>query len=350
MDGKIYKRLLEGTVIPAHPLALTKDLKLDEGRQRRLTRYYLAAGVGGLAVGVHTTQFAIHRAEVGLYEPVLSLAMEEINRARMTGPFIKVAGICGPTAQAVREAELAARLGYDLGLVSLGGFGECSDDQLIAHVAAITEQLPVFGFYLQPSVGGRLLSYEFWKKLAELPGVCAIKTAPFNRYETLKVVRAVCYSSRRSQIALYTGNDDNIVQDLLAIYRFNVGGRVVTKTFVGGLLGHWSVWTRQAVVLFEQIRACTARQYKGIDELLALGTAVTDMNAAIFDAPNAFKGSIAGIHEVLRRQGLLQETVCLDPRERLSAGQAAEISRVLSLYPDLTDDGFVREFLENDAN
>ena len=350
MDAATNKLLLAGTVIPAHPLALDRNLKLDEKRQRRLTRYYLAAGAGGLAVGVHTTQFAIHRPDTGLYEPVLSLAMDEMNRAHRTDSLIKVAGICGPTDQAVREAGLAAKLGYDLGLVSLGGLKDLPEDALIDQIAAITEVLPVFGFYLQPSVGGRLLSYAFWEKMAELPGVYAIKTAPFNRYETLNVVRAVCYSSRREQIALYTGNDDNIVQDLLARYSFHVGGNRVTKTFAGGLLGHWAVWTHQAVALFKEIKACIRNQYAEIGNLLVKGTAITDMNAAIFDAPNAFRGSIAGIHEVLRRQGLLEEIVCLDPGDKLSPGQADEISRVCSLYPDLLDDTFVKDFLKRDPD
>lgn len=348
MDSAIKKLLHEGTVIPAHPLALTSDLQLDEARQRRLTRYYIASGVGGLAVGVHTTQFSIRKPEINLLEPVLRLASEEIDNAKLTTPFIKIAGICGPTAQALKEASLAIKYGYQLGLVSLGGLKDYSEEQLIEHVKAIAGVIPVFGFYLQPAVGGRLLSYSFWKKFSEIPGVQAIKTAPFNRYQTLDVVRAVCSSSRRDEIALYTGNDDNIVPDLLSTYRFNINGVTIEKGFAGGLLGHWSVWTSQVVELFKKIKSCINNNYTGLQELLTEGIAVTDMNAAIFDPSHAFKGSIAGIHEVLRRQGLLEGTWCLDKEEALSPGQLQEIDRVTSQYPFLIDDEFVKDFLEKD--
>jgi len=350
MDSAIEKLLQQGTVIPAHPLALNRDLHLDENRQRRLTRYYLAAGVGGLAVGVHTTQFSIRRPEVKLLEPVLQLAAEEIKQAQLDRPFIKIAGICGPTAQAVEEAGLAVKYGYDLGLVSLGGLKDFSEEQLIEHIKTITGIIPVFGFYLQPAVGGRLLSYAFWEKLAELPGVHAIKTAPFNRYQTLDVVRAVCHSSRREKIALYTGNDDNIIADLLSTYRFTINGTTIEKRFAGGLLGHWSVWTYKVVELFESIKSCINSNYAGLQELLTLGIAVTDMNAAIFDPGHAFRGSIAGIHEVLRRQGLLEGIWCLDKEEILSPGQLEEINRVTSQYSYLTDNEFVKDFLEKERS
>jgi hypothetical protein len=350
MDSATEKLLHKGAVIPAHPLALNRDMRLDENRQRRLTRYYLAAGVGGLAVGVHTTQFSIRKPEVKLLEPVLQLAAEEIKQARLDRPFIKIAGICGPTAQAVEEAGLAAKYGYDLGLVSLGGLKDFSEEQLIEHIKTITGIIPVFGFYLQPAVGGRLLSYAFWEKLAELPGVHAIKTAPFNRYQTLDVVRAVCHSSRREEIALYTGNDDNIIADLLSTYRFTINGEAIEKRFAGGLLGHWSVWTYKVVELFESIKSCINNNYSGLQELLTLGIAVTDMNAAIFDPGHAFRGSIAGIHEVLRRQGLLQGIWCLDKEEILSPGQLQEIDRVTSQYSYLTDNEFVKDFLEKERN
>jgi len=350
MDSAIEKLLQQGTVIPAHPLALNRDLHLDENRQRRLTRYYLAAGVGGLAVGVHTTQFSIRRPEVKLLEPVLQLAAEEIKQAQLDRPFIKIAGICGPTAQAVEEAGLAVKYGYDLGLVSLGGLKDFSEEQLIEHIKTITGIIPVFGFYLQPAVGGRLLSYAFWEKLAELPGVHAIKTAPFNRYQTLDVVRAVCHSSRREKIALYTGNDDNIMADLLSTYRFTINGTTIEKRFAGGLLGHWSVWTHQVVEIFENIKSCINNNYVGLQELLTLGIAVTDMNAAIFDPGHAFRGSIAGIHEVLRRQGLLEGIWCLDKEEILSPGQLQEINRVTSQYSYLTDNEFVKDFLEKERS
>ena len=350
MDSATEKLLHKGAVIPAHPLALNRDLRLDENRQRRLTRYYLAAGVGGLAVGVHTTQFSIRKPEVKLLEPVLQLAAEEIKQAQLNRPFIKIAGICGPTAQAVEEAGLAVKYGYDLGLVSLGGLKDFSEEQLIEHIKTITGIIPVFGFYLQPAVGGRLLSYAFWEKLAELPGVHAIKTAPFNRYQTLDVVRAVCHSSRREKIALYTGNDDNIIADLLSTYRFTINGTTIEKRFAGGLLGHWSVWTHQVVEIFENIKSCINNNYVGLQELLTLGIAVTDMNAAIFDPGHAFRGSIAGIHEVLRRQGLLEGIWCLDKEEILSPGQLQEINRVTSQYSYLTDNEFVKDFLEKERS
>lgn len=350
MNSSTEKLLYEGTVIPAHPLALTSDLKLDEYRQRRLTRYYLAAGVGGVAVGVHTTQFSIRKPEIKLLEPVLQLAAEEIEKANLNRPFIKVAGVCGPTSQATEEARLAVKYGYDLGLVSLGGLKDYSEDQLVAHIKAVSEIIPVFGFYLQPSVGGRILSYEFWEKMVDIPGVYAIKTAPFNRYQTLDVVRAVCNSSRCEKIALYTGNDDNIVADLLTPFRFVVNGRQVEKQFVGGLLGHWAVWTKNAVALLQEIKQCISNNYSGMQNLLAKGVEVTDMNAVIFDAAHSFHGCIPGIHEVLRRQGILEGLWCLNPEEKLSAGQLEEIDRVYRSYEALTDDDFVKAFLNNATN
>ncbi|WP_212003553.1 dihydrodipicolinate synthase family protein [Chitinophaga sp. HK235] len=347
---KVPDLLYSGTVIPAHPLALNQHRQLDEYRQRRLTRYYIASGAGGVAVGVHTTQFTIRDPRVGLYETVLRLAAEEIAAAQLTRPFIRVAGLCGPTAQAADEARIALKYGYHMGLLSLGGLNHLSEGELIAHVRTISEIIPVFGFYLQPSVGGRILSYRFWEQLVEIPGVKAIKTAPFNRYQTLDVVRAVCHSSRCEDIALYTGNDDNIVADLLTTYRFTVNGREVIKRFAGGLLGHWSVWTSQVLPLFERIKRCILEDYSGAGELLQQGIAVTDMNAALFDPSNAFKGSIAGIHEVLRRQGLMEGIWCLDEAETLSPGQLEEIDRVVAAWPQLTDDNFVKAFLAKETN
>jgi dihydrodipicolinate synthase/N-acetylneuraminate lyase len=314
-------------VIPAHPLALTSDRRLDERRQRGLSRYYLAAGAGGLAVGVHTTQFAIR--EAGLYERVLRLAAEE-----MGGRGMAIAGVCGATGQALREARTARELGYNAGLLSLGALPEASVEELIAHARAVAGVIPLFGFYLQPSVGGRVLSYEFWSRFVEIPEVVAIKIAPFNRYQTLDVVRAVAESGRAGEIALYTGNDDNILADLVT--EFDFGGSKLR--FAGGLLGHWAVWTSRAV---EQFRAAQ-RADAG---LLTLGAQVTDANAAIFDVAHGFAGCIPGIHEVLRRQGLLAGRWCLDPTEELSPGQAEEIDRVSRLYPHLNDDDFVRRHL-----
>jgi dihydrodipicolinate synthetase family protein len=348
LNTEIKKLLHEGAVIPAHPLVLDKNSNLDEGRQRRLTRYYIASGAGGVAVGVHTTQFEIRRPEVNLLETVLRLAAEEIWAAQLTYPFIKVAGVVGPTLSALQEAALAVKYGYNLGLVSLGGLSDHSETDLITHVRAVADIIPVFGFYLQPAVGGRILSFNFWKQLVEIPNVHAIKVAAFNRYQTLDVVRAVCHSTRRNQIALYTGNDDNIVADLLTPYRFKINGELVEKRFVGGLLGHWAVWTKRATELLKEIKACLAGNGEGVSNLLAKGIAVTDMNEVIFDARNSFHGCIPGIHEVLRRQGLLEGTWCLNPAEKLSNGQMEEIDRICKQYPELTDDAFVDRFLAND--
>ena len=334
----VREHLRTGQVIPAHPLALTSSRTLDEARQRGLTRYYIDAGAGGIAVGVHTTQFAIRDAGVGLYRPVLELAAEEA-RAALSGadrPFALVAGVCGHTAQAGTEAEIAAALGYDAGLLSLGDWRTESEAELIDHCRAIAEVIPLFGFYLQPAVGGRVLSYAFWREFAEIPNVWAIKIAPFNRYQTIDVVRAVVEAGR-DDIALYTGNDDNIVADLLTPFPVHVGGTTVVRWIDGGLLGQWAVWTRGAVSLLTAIKA--ARVTGEFEPtLLSHGAALTDANAAVFDAANAFRGCIPGIHEVLRRQGLLDGIWCLDPLETMSAGQADEITRVWRSYPEVTDD------------
>lgn len=338
------KALHEGLVIPAHPLALNAERKLDEKRQRALTRYYIDAGSGGIAVGVHSTQFEIRDPEHNLFEPVLRMAAEEVERANISRPFIKVAGICGPTEQALEETEIALRLGYDAGLVSMGGLQDWTEEQHLERIRKIAERIPVFGFYLQPSVGGRIFSYDFWRQMADIPGVVAIKIAPFNRYQTIDVVRAVCNSDRRDEIALYTGNDDNIVADLLTEYSFNVNGKQVKKRIVGGLLGHWAVWTKKAVELLEEIKA-VRNEPTIAAEWLKRNIEVTDSNAAFFDPAHQFAGCIPGIHEVLRRQGLLEGTWCLNPDEVLSPGQSEEIDRVYRDYPHLNDDDFVKENL-----
>lgn len=345
LPPSVKRALHDGVVIPAHPLALTASRTLDERRQKALTRYYIASGAGGIAVGVHTTQFEIRDKNVNLFEPVLRLAAETVKEAVLDRPFVKVAGVCGPTAQAVSEAQIAADLGYDLGLVSLGGLSDWTERELIQHVEKIADILPVFGFYLQPSVGGRRLSYDFWRELAEMPNVMAIKIAPFNRYQTLDVVRAVCHSSRGDEIALYTGNDDNIVGDLLTTYRFFVEGKVVEKRIVGGLLGHWAVWTKKAVELLEEIKTVRAKGGTVPADLLTKGMEITDANAAFFDPSNDFAGCIPGIHEVLRRQGLLEGRWCLNPDEELSEGQKEEIDRVYRDYPHLNDDDWVMAHL-----
>jgi hypothetical protein len=342
LNSKIRSLLFEGTVIPAHPLALSRDLRIDEARQRRLTQYYIASGVGGLAVGVHTTQFEIRSPQHNMYEPVLKLAAEEIAVHAAGKAFIKVAGICGPLAAAVEEAKIAKQYGYDLGLLSMGGLNHLTEEELIDRTRAVAEIIPVFGFYLQPAVGGRVLSFRFWRAFCEIENVYAIKVAAFNRYQSLDVVRAVCESSRAGDIALYTGNDDNIIADLITTFSFKVNGENVEKKFVGGLLGHWAVWTAKAVEMFNRIKVSGAGE---ISSLLTEGVKVTDMNAAIFDPSHLFKGSIAGIHYVLQQQGLLDGIWCLNPAEVLSDGQIDEITRVCKIYPELTDDLFVNEFI-----
>ncbi|MEV4366826.1 dihydrodipicolinate synthase family protein [Nonomuraea sp. NPDC049637] len=327
--------LREGTVIPAHPLALTAGRTLDERRQRALTRYYLASGAGGAAVAVHTTQFEIRRA--GLLRPVLELAAEVVAK-EAERPFVMVAGACGDTAQAVAEAELAASLGYHAVLLSpqVPGAGE---PELLARARAVGEVLPVIGFYLQEAVGGRRLGPSFWRSLSEQESVVAIKMAPFDRYRTLDVVRAVAASGRGDDLALYTGNDDNILADLLS----PVAGRRI----VGGLLGQWAVWTRAAVLMFDEVRRAWAGDDEVLRSLLARAGDLTDANGAVFDVAGGFRGCIAGVHEVLRRQGLLAGTWCLNPDEGLSPGQAAEIARVSAAYPWLVDDEFVAAHLDD---
>lgn len=342
IDSTILRLLQRGVAIPANPLALTAARTLDERRQRALCRYYVAAGAGGLAVGVHTTQFAIRNPEIGLFRPVLELAREEMDRADKTRQevLVRIGGICGETDQATKEAELLRALGYHAGLLSLTALKDADEAALIEHCRAVSTVLPLIGFYLQPAVGGRVLSYGFWRRFAEIGNVAAVKIAPFNRYYTLDVARAITESGR-GDIAIYTGNDDNIVLDLLTPYRFRVDGETVERRIVGGLLGHWSVWTHKAAELLTQCHA-VARQGKGVPmEMLRRAVEVTDSNAAFFDAANGFAGCIAGLHEVLRRQGLLEGIWCLDPAEALSPGQNDEIDRVYRAYPHLNDDAFV---------
>jgi hypothetical protein len=346
LDSKISQELARGIVIPAHPLALTADRRLDERRQRALTRYYAAAGAGGLAVGVHTTQFAIRDPRIGLFEPVLKLAAEEMDRADLTRttPLVRIGGICGDTAQAMREARLLVDLGYHAGLVSLSSLADASDAALINHCSNIAEVVPIVGFYMQTSVGGRVLSYRFWREFVEIENVAAIKIAPFDRYRTLNVMRAVCESGR--SIPLYTGNDDNIVMDLLTPYAFSVDGKRRELRMPGGLLGHWAVWTKVAVGLFRECRKVAGGKEGVPNSLLQRGIEVTDANAAFFDAVNHFAGCNAGILEVLRKQGLLAGIWCLDRNETLSPGQKEEIDRVYAAYPHLNDDEFVRQGMD----
>lgn len=339
---QILASLRRGTVIPAHPLALNADRRLDRRRQRALTRYYLDAGAGGIAVGVHTTQFAIR--DVGLYQPALELAMRTAGDWARTSP-IMIAGLAGRTDQALREAQTARDLGYHAGLLSLAAMHGAGEDELIAHAEAIARNMPLVGFYLQPAVGGIVLPVSFWRRFAAIENVVAIKIAPFNRYRTLDVIRGVVEAGAQDRVTLYTGNDDHIVLDLLTPFTLFAGGHTDTVRIRGGLLGHWSVWVRTAVELLGRIHAAVD---SGVipEDLLALDSQVTDCNAAIFDAANDFHGVIAGCHEILRRQGLLEGVWCLDPAESLGPGQASEIDRVYAAYPHLNDDAFVRANLE----
>jgi len=343
----IRQRVKRGVVIPAMPLALTPDRTFDEKHQRALTRYYIAAGVGGIAVGVHSTQFKIRDPEFGLFEPVLRLVSGSIDRCcKPKAAILKVAGICGRTEQALKEAGFAAENGYHAGLLSLAAFAHDDIPTMIAHCKQVAAVMPIFGFYLQPSVGGRILPYLFWRRFVEIENVLAIKIAPFNRYQTFDVVRAVCDAGRENDIALYTGNDDNIVVDLLTEYRIQTARGEKAVRIVGGLLGHWSVWTKNAVDLVKQIHELTENQAPLPPQMLSLAQEVTDVNAVIFDASNNYSGCIPGIHEVLRRQGLFRGTWCLDKNEILSAGQSEQIDRAYAAYPHLNDDAFVRDNLE----
>jgi hypothetical protein len=337
IEPGVRRRIAQGTVIPAHPLALDRKRVLDRTHQRALTRYYIDAGSGGLAVGVHTTQFAIR--EVGMYAPVLELAAEAAAEWT-TKPLALVAGLAGPTRQAVAEAKTALAIGYHAGLLSLAAMKQASEDEIIAHCETVAREIPLVGFYLQPAVGGVILSANFWRRFAAIDNVIAIKIAPFNRYRTLDVLRGVCAAGALDRITLYTGNDDHILLDLTLPFDLRDNG-VTTRTHIrGGLLGHWSVWTASAVKQFER---CRAAQGQGAvpDDLLALDARVTDCNSAFFDVANDFHGCIAGCHEVLRRQGLLEGIWCLDPAEGLSPGQAEQIERVSREHSDLADDAFV---------
>ena len=338
--------LNNGTVIPAIPLALDENRKFDEKRQRTLIKYYLNAGAGGIAVAVHTTQFAIRSPEVNLFITVVKTVIDEIEQfeKRTHKTIVKIIGVCGKVEQAVSEAKFAAEVNADAVLLSPSGLGDLSEGEMIERTKIIAGIMPVFGFYLQPAAGGRIFSAAYWKRLSDIDGVVAIKCAPFNRYQTIELVRGVALSERRGEIALYTGNDDNILLDLLTKYEINVDGKTIEKRFVGGLLGHWAVWTKTAVDLFENIR-----QYKNKDipaELLTLAIKITDANAAFFDAANHYAGCIPGVHEVLRRQGILKGIWCLNPNETLSPGQSEEIDRVYADYPELNDDEFVKSHLD----
>jgi hypothetical protein len=349
VDSRIFTRLREGCVIPAHPLALTPQNKLDERCQRALTRYYLAAGAGGVAVGVHTTQFAIHDPKVGLYRPVLELAAATASQCVQSGkiqPPILIAGVVGNTAQAVREAQLAVKLGYHVGLLSLTALRGKAIEDLIDHARQVAQVIPVMGFYLQSTISQMVLPQEFWRRLVEIPNVRAIKIAPFHRYQTLDVLEAVARSGRNGEIALYTGNDDNILIDLLTPHVFRVDGRDVRLQIVGGLLGQWACWTKRAVEDLETIRTIRAAGRSVPQEMLTLAAQLTLANKAMFDADNAFAGCIPGISYVLHRQGLMSHIGTLDAADRLSPGQTEAMDSIVQQYRHLTDDEFVRANLD----
>ena len=342
----VLTALQEGMVIPALPLALDKNRKMDERRQRALMRYYLDAGAGGVAVAVHTTQFEIRLPEIGLYRSVLELAREEFDRFinKNNNPIFRVAGVIGKTEQAVSEAKIALECGYHAVLLSVAAFSDASNEEIIAHCKKVAKVIPVVGFYLQPAVGGRRLDVNFWREFARIENVIAIKMAPFNRYYTLDVVRGVAESGRADDITLYTGNDDNILVDLLSEYQIRVDGKTIKKRIVGGLLGHWAVWTRSAVKLLEEVKSGVYTN--DTRKALIRANEITDTNAVFFDAANNFAGCITGLHEVLRRQGLLEGIWTLNENETLSPGQREEIDRVYEAYPHLNDDEFVKMNLE----
>ncbi|MBD3267669.1 dihydrodipicolinate synthase family protein [bacterium] len=345
----IIKTLQEGQVIPAHPLALTPSGELDTPHQRALTRYYLESGAGGIAVGVHTTQFEIRDPQHGLLKPVLQLAEETVTAhesQQPDQPIIRIAGICGNTNQAVEEAMLARDLGYHIGLLSLGALREADTDTLIKHANAVAHEIPIMGFYLQPAVGGRYLDYAFWRRFCEIPNVVAIKIAPFNRYQTLDVLRGAAASGRAEDIALYTGNDDTILFDLFSRFAIPHNGDEYLMHFVGGLLGHWAFWTKPAVEMLNKIKTLREKEDPIPQDLTTLAWQITDVNSAVFDPANRFAGCISGIHEILHRQGLMRSTLCLNKDESLSPGQKEEIDRVYQAYPHLNDDAFIQQNLE----
>lgn len=338
------QKLKEGTVIPATPLALNEDRTINEKGVRLLMNYYLSCGVGGIATAVHTTQFEIRDPEVALFEPILKIVSEEIDAFEKANNtvIIKVAGVCGPIEQAVAEAKLAKSYGYDAVLLSPGGLNHMSEDYLIERTKAVAEIMPVIGFYLQTAVGGRVFTYDYWQKVCAVDNVVAIKVASFNRYTTLDVARAAATSPRADEITLYTGNDDSIVIDLLTKFEFNENGKTYTKRFEGGLLGHWTMWTKNVVDMLAAIKE--EREKDAISSrFLTLAAQVTDANGVFFDAAHGFAGCIPGVHELLRRQGLMENILCLNPDETLSEGQAEEITRVCNAYPHLTDDDFIKE-------
>lgn len=349
-EKRVLQALREGLFIPAHPLVLRKDKTIDEKRQAALTRYYISAGAGGIAIGVHTTQFRVHDPKLNLYRQLLELTIDVVKDSeRRTGRrIVRIAGIAGGTEQAVSEARLAWSLGYDAGMVELASLRGSSWERMLEHVKAVSREIPVVGFYMQTAIGGLRLPYFFWRRLfEEVENVVAVKIAPFNRYDTLEVLRALVDSEREDEVAMYTGNDDSIVFDLLTTFTFRRRGEPVRVRIVGGLLGHWAFWTATSVRLFLTVKRYASSGECIPPELLTIAAQVTDVNAAVFDAANGFKGCIPGIHEMLRRSGLIDEVVLLDPEERLSPGQLEEIDRVCRDYPHFNDGNFVAAHLSD---
>jgi dihydrodipicolinate synthase/N-acetylneuraminate lyase len=347
IPSEVKKALFKGVVIPALPLALNQHRQLDEAKQRLLMKYYLNAGAGGVAVAVHTTQFEIRLPEVNLYKRVLEIANEEFDNytAKTLKPIVRIAGVIGKTEQAKKEAKIALKNGFHAVLLGVAAFSGASNQEILEHCKAIAEIIPIIGFYLQPAVGGQRLDVDFWREFAQIENVIAIKMAPFNRYQTFDVVRGVAESGRAEEIALYTGNDDNILVDLLSKYEIKVGDKLVKKSIVGGLLGHWAVWTRKAVELLENIQS--GKFDTNTREAITLAQQITDSNAAFFDSANNFAGCIVGLHEVLRRQGILDGLWVLNPEEVMSPGQLEEIDRVYAAYPHLNDDAFIAENIDS---
>lgn len=347
MRKNAYDLMQRGGFIPAMPLVLDENRQFDEAGQRRLIRYYLAAGVDGIAAAVHTTQFEIRLPQHNLLEKVLRTAADEMIRHEQESgrTILRIAGVCGDEAQAAAEAELAKSLGYDAVLLSPGGLSHKTEEELIHRTQTVAAIMPVVGFYLQPAVGGRLFSYEYWAGICAIENVVAIKCAAFNRYLTIDVARAIAFSGR--EIALYTGNDDSIAADLMTKFSFASPDGVKEIRCVGGLLGHWAVWTHRAVAYFHHLRSAAEKGVLSAEDM-TLAAQITDANGAFFDIRGNFAGCIAGIHEVLRRQGLMKGIWCLNPDETLSPGQMEEIERVYQMYPDLNDDAFVRKFLQKE--
>jgi hypothetical protein len=337
MSANLQNRLRDGVVIPAHPLALDDEGAVDLRAQRALTRYYLAAGVHGVAVGVHTTQFELHE-DRGLLTEVWRLAAttaDESGRAP-----VLVAGLTGDTADAVVEGQIAVEAGYEVALLCPWGMADVTEAAMVERARAVGEVLPTIGFYLQESVGGRRLGRDYWRRLFDLESVVAVKTAPFDRYRTNDVVQALLEHDRWDEVAVLTGNDDNIVHDLITPYRRQVCGQEREVRATGGLLGQWAVGARAAVDVVARVAQAMASGAVPTS-ILRSAAEFVDVNAAVFDVDHDFAGCVAGVNEVLRQQGLVPTVRCLGKRDILSPGQAEQIAQVRERYPNVLDEEFV---------